>query len=137
MPEKSPDQLSLAEAKAELKRLAKEIAEHDRRYHRQDAPTISDAEYDALRMRNAAIEDRFPELVLARFAVAAGGGGTQEKFGKVQHRVPMLSLANAFAMRMLREFLGRIRRFLNLPDDAEIEVTAEPKIDGLVDFAAL
>ena len=65
MPEKSPDQLSLAEAKAELKRLAKEIAEHDVRYHSEDAPTISDADYDKLRMRNAAIEARFPELVLA------------------------------------------------------------------------
>ncbi len=131
MPEKSPDQLSLAEAKAELKRLAKEIAEHDERYHGQDAPTISDAEYDALRKRNAALEDRFPELVLASSPSKRVGAAPQEKFGKVQHRVPMLSLGNAFEDGDVVEFLGRVRRFLNLPEATEIEVTAEPKIDGL------
>lgn len=131
MPEKSPDQLSLAEAKAELKRLAKEITEHDERYHGQDAPTISDAEYDALRKRNAALEDRFPELVLASSPSKRVGAAPQEKFGKVQHRVPMLSLGNAFEDGDVAEFLGRVRRFLNLPEATEIEVTAEPKIDGL------
>lgn len=131
MPEKSPDQLSLAEAKAELKRLAKEIAEHDERYHGQDAPTISDAEYDELRKRNAALEDRFPELVLASSPSKRVGAAPQEKFGKVQHRVPMLSLGNAFDDSEVAEFLGRVRRFLNLPEATEIEVTAEPKIDGL------
>ena len=131
MPEKSPDQLSLAEAKAELKRLAKEIAEHDERYHGQDAPTISDAEYDALRLRNAAIEERFPEFVLAETPSKRVGAAPQEKFGKVQHRVPMLSLGNAFQEKEITEFLGRVRRFLNLPEATEIEVTAEPKIDGL------
>lgn len=131
MPEKSPDQLSLADAKAELKRLAKEIAEHDERYHGQDAPTISDADYDKLRLRNAAIEERFPELVLAETPSKRVGAAPQEKFGKVQHRVPMLSLGNAFADSEVAEFLGRVRRFLNLPEGAEIEVTAEPKIDGL------
>jgi DNA ligase (NAD+) len=131
MPEKSPDQLSLAEAKAELKRLAKEIAEHDERYHGQDAPTISDAEYDELRLRNAAIEERFPELVLAETPSKRVGAAPQEKFGKVQHRVPMLSLGNAFQEKEITEFLGRVRRFLNLPEATEIEVTAEPKIDGL------
>ena len=112
MPEKSPDQLSLAEAKAELKRLAKEIAEHDERYHGQDAPTITDAEYDALRKRNAALEDRFPELVLASSPSQRVGSAPQEKFGKVQHRVPMLSLGNAFEDGDVAEFLGRVRRFL-------------------------
>ncbi len=131
MPEKSPDQLSLAEAKAELKRLAREIAEHDERYHGQDAPTISDAEYDDLRKRNAALEDRFPELVLASSPSKRVGAAPQEKFGKVQHRVPMLSLGNAFEDSEVAEFLGRVRRFLNLPETTEIEVTAEPKIDGL------
>lgn len=131
MPEKSPDQLSLAEAKAELKRLAKEIAEHDERYHGQDAPKVSDAEYDELRKRNAALEDRFPELVLASSPSKRVGAAPQEKFGKVQHRVPMLSLSNAFEDGEVAEFLGRIRRFLNLPEATEIEVTAEPKIDGL------
>ena len=131
MPEKSPDHLSLAEAAAELKRLAMEIAEHDVRYHSQDAPTISDAEYDQLRIRNAAIEARFPELVLAETPSQRVGAAPQEKFGKVQHRVPMLSLSNAFADGDVEEFLGRVRRFLNLPETIEIEVTAEPKIDGL------
>ncbi len=131
MPEKSPDQLNLAEAKAELKRLAREIAEHDERYHGRDAPTISDAEYDALRKRNAALEDLFPELVLASSPSKRVGTAPQEKFGKVQHRVPMLSLSNAFEDSDVAEFLGRVRRFLNLPETTEIEVTAEPKIDGL------
>ena len=131
MPEKSPDQLSLAEAKAELKRLAAEIAEHDVRYHGEDAPTISDAEYDKLRLRNAALEERFPELVLADTPSKRVGAAPQEKFGKVQHRVPMLSLGNAFHEKEITEFLGRVRRFLNLPEATEIEVTAEPKIDGL------
>lgn len=131
MVEKSPDQLSLAEAKAELKRLAAEISEHDVRYHSQDVPTISDAEYDKLRLRNAAIEDRFPELVLASSPSKRVGAAPQEKFGKVQHRVPMLSLANAFDDADVTEFLGRVRRFLHLPETTEIEVTAEPKIDGL------
>src|SRR3990170_4043076 len=131
MPEKSPDQLSLAEAKAELKRLAIEIAEHDVRYHSEDAPTISDAEYDKLRLRNAAIEERFPELVLAETPSKRVGAAPQEKFGKVQHRVPMLSLGNAFDEKAVTEFLGRIRRFLNLQEATEIEITAEPKIDGL------
>jgi DNA ligase (NAD+) len=131
MPEKSPEQLSLAEAKAELKRLAAEIAEHDERYHGQDAPTISDAEYDALRHRNAALEDRFPELVLADTPSKRVGAAPQEKFGKIRHRVPMLSLANAFEDSEVTDFLGRVRRFLNLPEATEIEVTAEPKIDGL------
>ena len=131
MLEKSPDQLSLAEAKVELKRLAREIAEHDERYHGQDAPTISDAEYDGLRKRNAALEDRFPELVLASSPSKRVGAAPQEKFGKVQHRVPMLSLGNAFDDSEVVEFLGRVKRFLNLPEGTEIEVTAEPKIDGL------
>ena len=131
MAEKSPDQLSLAEAKAELKRLAAEISEHDVRYHSQDAPTISDAEYDKLRLRNAALEERFPELVLSDSPSKRVGAAPQEKFGKVQHRVPMLSLGNAFDDEDVAEFLGRVRRFLNLPEATEIEVTAEPKIDGL------
>jgi DNA ligase (NAD+) len=131
MAEKSPDQLSLAEAKAELKRLAAEISEHDVRYHSQDAPTISDAEYDKLRLRNAALEERFPELVLSDSPSKRVGAAPQEKFGKVQHRVPMLSLGNAFDDENVAEFLGRVRRFLNLPEATEIEVTAEPKIDGL------
>ena len=118
-------------AAAELKRLAAEIAEHDKRYHGDDAPTISDADYDALRKRNAALEEQFPELALANSPSKSVGAAPQKKFGKVQHRVPMLSLANAFEDSDVEEFLGRVRRFLNLGEGTEIEVTAEPKIDGL------
>ncbi len=128
---KEVEKLSVTEAAAELKRLAAEIAEHDERYHGQDAPIISDAEYDQLRLRNAAIEERFPELAVSDTPSKKVGAAPQEKFGKVRHRVPMLSLANAFADDDVAEFLGRVRRFLNLAEDAEVEVTAEPKIDGL------
>jgi DNA ligase (NAD+) len=123
--------LSPKEAAAELKRLAAEIAEHDNRYYQQDEPTISDADYDTLRKRNAELEAAFPELILASSPSNVVGAAPQEKFGKIQHRVPMLSLANAFADEDVDEFLGRVRRFLNLAPEAEIDVTAEPKIDGL------
>jgi DNA ligase (NAD+) len=124
-------ELTPRQAAAELKRLAAEIAGHDKRYYQQDEPTISDAEYDELRKRNAALEAQFPELVLANSPSKSVGAAPQEKFGKVLHRVPMLSLGNAFDDSDVEEFLGRVRRFLNLATDAEIEVTAEPKIDGL------
>ena len=114
-----------------MERLAAEIAKHDVRYHQQDAPTISDAAYDKLRQRNAALEERFPELVLADTPSKRVGAAPQEKFGKVQHRVPMLSLANGFSDEDVTDFLGRVRRFLNVPETTEIEVTSEPKIDGL------
>jgi DNA ligase (NAD+) len=123
--------LTPKEAAAELKRLAVEIAEHDKRYYQQDAPTISDADYDTLRKRNAELEAAFPELILASSPSNVVGAAPQEKFGKIQHRVPMLSLANAFADEDVYEFLGRVRRFLNLAPGADVEVTAEPKIDGL------
>jgi len=128
---KAAAQLSESEAKAELARLAKEIAEHDRRYYQHDAPTISDAAYDALRQRNAEIEARFPQLVRPDSPTHRVGAGPAEKFGKIKHRVPMLSLANGFSEEDVTDFLGRIRRFLNLGEDEVIEVTAEPKIDGL------
>jgi DNA ligase (NAD+) len=123
--------LTPKEAAAELKRLAVEIAEHDKRYYQQDAPTISDADYDTLRKRNAELEAAFPELILASSPSNVVGAAPQEKFGKIQHRLPMLSLANAFADEDVGEFLGRVRRFLNLAPGADVEVTAEPKIDGL------
>ena len=98
----------------------------------EDAPTISDAEYDKLRLRNAAIEERFPELVLAETPSKRVGAAPQEKFGKVQHRVPMLSLGNAFDEKAKsRNFWAGSGGFCNLPEATEIEVTAEPKIDGL------
>ncbi|GAA2875542.1 DNA ligase (NAD+) [Aminobacter niigataensis] len=131
MSEKSVDSLSEAEAAAELARLAEEIAGHDLRYHADDAPTISDADYDALRRRNLAIEQRFPQLVREDSPSKSVGAAVSEKFGKVAHVVPMLSLDNAFADEDVSEFVGRIRRFLRLGADEPVVITAEPKIDGL------
>src|SRR3954469_18767822 len=128
---KPVDKLSSAEAQKELDRLAREIAEHDRRYYLQDAPSISDADYDALRRRNADIEARFPLLVRPDSPSHRVGARASEKFGKVVHRVPMLSLDNAFSDEDVADFLGRVRRFLGLKEEDEIAVTAEPKIDGL------
>jgi DNA ligase (NAD+) len=123
--------LNEAQAKAELKRLAAEIAAHDRRYYQQAAPTISDGQYDALRLRNEAIERRFPALVRtdspSRRVGARPGGG----FAKVRHTVPMLSLANAFADNEVTDFVKRVRRLLALDPDAPLAFTVEPKIDGL------
>ncbi len=123
--------LSEAEAKAELKRLAAEIAHHDQLYYRKDAPEISDAEYDALRERNAAIEARFPALRRPDSPSDRVGAAPVEAFGKVRHAVPMLSLGNAFDEEEVADFMGRVRRFLGLGAEATIEVVAEPKIDGL------
>src|SRR5947208_13539810 len=88
--------LSEAQARAELKRLASEIAAHDRRYYQEDAPAVTDAEYDALRRRNAAIEARFPDLVLQESPSTRLGAAPARGFAKVRHRLPMLSLGNAF-----------------------------------------
>ncbi|RWK58789.1 NAD-dependent DNA ligase LigA [Mesorhizobium sp.] len=131
MPEKSVDSLSESEAVSELKRLAEEIAAHDQRYHAEDAPTISDAAYDALRRRNLAIEQRFPALVREDSPSRKVGAAVSEKFRKIVHAVPMLSLDNAFADADVIDFVGRIRRFLRLGADAPLAMTAEPKIDGL------
>src|SRR3990172_1541488 len=128
---KPVEKLSKAEAKAELQRLAAEIAHHDQLYYRKDAPEISDAEYDELRVRNAAIEARFPELRRADSPSARVGAAPVEAFGKVRHAVPMLSLGNAFQDEEVADFIGRVRRFLALAEQAAIEVVAEPKIDGL------
>jgi DNA ligase (NAD+) len=125
------DDLTEAQAKAELLRLAREIAEHDRRYYQDDAPSVSDAEYDALRQRNAAIEARFPGLVRADSPSRRVGAAPAGRFAKVRHSVPMLSLDNAFSDDDVREFAARIRRFLRLPEDERLVFTAEPKIDGL------
>src|SRR5262245_61116706 len=124
------EDLTEAQAKQELARLAKEIAAHDRRYYQDDAPTVSDAEYDELRRRNNAIEARFPELIRADSPAHRVGAEPAQKFAKVRHAVPMLSLNNAFDEQDVRDFADRIRRFLKLGDDA-IAFTAEPKIDGL------
>ncbi|WP_088346986.1 MULTISPECIES: NAD-dependent DNA ligase LigA [Rhodomicrobium] len=123
--------LTADEAAAEHRRLAAEMAEHNRSYYAEDAPTISDAAYDELRARLLAIEDEYPELTAFDSPSQTVGAAPSEKFAKVVHRVPMLSLGNVFAEDELREFLDRIRRFLRLGPDDELEVTAEPKIDGL------
>ncbi|MDB5733506.1 MAG: ligA [Alphaproteobacteria bacterium] len=128
---KAVDKLTSAEAEKELDKLARDIAEHDRRYHAEDAPTISDADYDALRRRNAGIEAKFPLLVRADSPSHRVGAKASERFAKVTHRLPMLSLDNAFSDEDVADFLGRVRRFLGLQDEDEIAVTAEPKIDGL------
>ena len=128
---KAVEKLTSAEAEKELDRLAKEIARHDRAYHGADAPEISDAEYDALRRRNAQIEERFPLSVRADSPSHRVGAKASDKFAKVKHRVAMLSLDNAFSDEDVGDFLGRVRRFLGLKDDEDIAVTAEPKIDGL------
>lgn len=125
------DDLTEEQAREELARLAGEIMEHDRRYYAEDAPTISDAEYDALRRRNLAIEQAFPHLVREDSPSKRVGAKPVEKFEKVRHRVPMLSLDNAFSDDDVVDFVGRIRRYLRLDPDAPLEFTAEPKIDGL------
>ncbi|MFK5981136.1 MAG: NAD-dependent DNA ligase LigA [Rhizobiaceae bacterium] len=127
----SVDELDEALAKAELKRLAAEIARHDERYYAEDAPEISDAEYDKLRRRNLAIEQLFPELVREDSPSSRVGFAVLDKFEKVAHAIPMLSLDNAFSDEDVREFDARIRRFLKLGDDTVLSMTAEPKIDGL------
>ena len=126
-----PAKLTEAQAKAELKRLATEISAHDKRYYQQDAPTVTDAEYDVLRQRNAAIEARFPGLVRADSPSKRVGAAPTGKFKKVRHALPMLSLDNAFAEQDVVDFVARIRRFLKLSDDENLAFSAEPKIDGL------
>ncbi len=128
---KDVEMLSRDEAAAELARLAREIARHDRLYYEKDAPVISDAAYDALRRRNAAIEARFPDLVRPDSPSLRVGARPAEGFAKVVHTVPMLSLDNVFTDEEVREFDARVRRFLRWPEDQPLEYTAEPKIDGL------
>jgi DNA ligase (NAD+) len=125
------DKLSFEDAQAEHDTLGREIAEHDRRYYEEDAPSISDADYDTLRRRYEALEERFPELKSADSLTQQVGAKASEKFAKIRHRVPMLSLANAFADAEVEDFVERIRRFLHLKPEAPLAFTAEPKIDGL------
>ena len=125
------EELSPEAAMEELAELARAIAEADVAYHQADAPKISDADYDALKRRNAAIEARFPELRRPDSPSARVGAAPAEGFAKVRHARPMLSLENAFAEGDVAEFAERIRRFLNLGPDEPLAFTAEPKIDGL------
>jgi DNA ligase (NAD+) len=132
-PKSSPDvaNLTKAQAKVEHKRLTLEIERHDKAYYQDDAPKISDAEYDRLRQRFNAIEARFPEFVSSESPSQKVGAAPSGKFKKVRHAVPMLSLDNAFAEEDVLDFVGRIRRFLKLADGDGINFSAEPKIDGL------
>jgi DNA ligase (NAD+) len=129
--------LSEEEARAELARLAEEIRRHDRLYYSDAAPEISDAEYDELRRRNSAIEAHFPELIRDDSPSRRVGSAPAAGFAKVTHRVPMLSLDNAFEEQEARDFFARVRNFFSGPQDRErvaedrIEIMAEPKIDGL------
>ncbi|WOH67704.1 NAD-dependent DNA ligase LigA [Bradyrhizobium sp. BWA-3-5] len=122
--------LTKAQAKVEHMRLALELEGHDRRYYQEDAPSVSDAEYDALRQRFNAIEARFPEFVTSDSPSQKVGAAPSGRFKKVRHALPMLSLDNAFAEQDVLDFVGRIERFLKLSDD-KIDFSAEPKIDGL------
>ena len=123
--------LTETEAAAELERLARDIAVHDALYYRQESPAVTDAEYDALKRRNAAIEARFPELVRPDSPSLRVGAPPSTQFAPVEHRVPMLSLGNAFSEAEVEEFVARVRRFLRLADEEPLAFTAEPKIDGL------
>src|SRR6476620_1557956 len=122
--------LTKAQAKVEHMRLALELEGHDKRYYQEDAPSVPDAEYDALRQRFSAIEKRFPEFVSADSPSQKVGAAPSGRFKKVRHALPMLSLDNAFAEQDVLDFVGRIERFLKLSDD-KIDFSAEPKIDGL------
>jgi DNA ligase (NAD+) len=130
-PSPDSDTLTEQEAAPELERLAREIAHHDRLYHQKDAPEITDAEYDALRRRNAAIEARFPQLIRADSPSQRVGEAPEAGFAKLRHRVPMLSLDNAMNAEEFAEFCARARRFVGLATDAPLAFVAEPKIDGL------
>ncbi len=120
-----------AEATAELAVLAEKIAAANVAYYAEDAPTISDADYDALWQRNLAIEQRFPKLVRTDSPTRQVGVAVQEKFQKITHAVPMLSLDNAFNDEDVADFANRVRRFLKIADEQSVLFTAEPKIDGL------
>ena len=120
-----------AQAAERLEWLAQEIARHDRLYHTDDAPEISDADYDALMRENATLEARFPQLVREDSPSRQVGAAPATFLAKVPHALPMLSLDNGFSDEEVADFLARVRRFLSLGDDAELAVTAEPKIDGL------
>ncbi len=125
------DAMTERQAAREHARLEVEIKKHDEAYYAKDAPTVSDADYDALRLRYNAIEAKFPDLRTLDSLSRKVGVAPSRGFAKVRHAVPMLSLDNAFSNEDVADFVGRIQRFLNLKPDEEIAFTAEPKIDGL------
>ncbi len=123
--------LTKQQAIGELKRLAEAMAQADIAYHQNDAPEISDAEYDALKKRNSEIETLFPDLKRSNSPSNKVGAPVSSGFSKVKHAVAMMSLGNAFTDDDVIEFDARIRKFLNFKDEQPLEYTAEPKIDGL------
>ncbi len=123
--------LTAQEAAQELAFLATEVAKHDAAYHQNDAPEITDAAYDELRKRNEAIEAAFPDLVRDDSPTKRVGFAVADGFKKVTHRVPMLSLGNAFSDEDLADFVGRARKFFPSETGNDLVFTAEPKIDGL------
>ncbi len=125
------ENLTPEQAERELEYLAYEIARHDRRYYQEDAPSIYDSTYDALRARNLAIEVRFPQLKRDDSPSDKVGAAPVSKFSKVIHSVPMLSLGNAFNDEDVVDFSGKVRRFLKIADEVSLPITAEPKIDGV------
>ena len=127
----SVEDMTPRQAKREHARLEAEIRQHDERYYQKDAPTVSDAEYDALRRRYEAIEAKFPELQTLESLSRKVGAAPARGFAKVRHAVPMLSLQNAFDAEEVQDFVDRIRRFLSLKEDEPLAFMAEPKIDGL------
>src|SRR3954468_10907934 len=136
MAKRSSDEIAAADltekqARAEHARLHGEISAHDKRYYDDDAPTVTDAEYDALRKRYGEIERRFPALRTADSLTLKVGVAPSGRFAKVRHALPMLSLDNAFSAEDITKFVERIRRFLKIPPEDELAFTAEPKIDGL------
>ncbi|MGB5868977.1 MAG: NAD-dependent DNA ligase LigA [Albidovulum sp.] len=128
---KAVEDLSLAEARVEHARLAAEVSAANLAYHGKDAPEISDADFDALKRRLMAIEGHFPELAALASPTSTVGAPVMDGFGKVTHAVAMLSLANAFDNQDVMEFADRVRSFLSIPAEKALEMTAEPKIDGL------
>ncbi len=116
-----------ADARTEYVRLGAEIAHHDALYYREDAPEISDADYDALRRRYEALEKAHPEFVTDKSLSRRVGAAPSEKFAKVRHKVPVLSLGNVFADSDVEEFVARVRRFLGLAADSPLAMTAEPQ----------
>ncbi|MFO1209170.1 MAG: NAD-dependent DNA ligase LigA [Amaricoccus sp.] len=125
------EELTPEQAEEELATLAAALGKANLAYHQADAPTISDADYDALKRRNALIEAAFPELKRADSPSEQVGAAPSEAFAKVRHARPLYSIENAFAAEEVGEFVERIRRFLGLPEEAPLAFTAEPKIDGL------
>jgi len=127
----APRKPSVEAAREEIDRLSREISEHDAHYYQKDAPVISDAAYDALRVRLTELEDQFPELVMVDSPSQRVGAAPSEKFAKARHLKPMLSLGNAFSEQDVAEFVERVRRFFKLDPTAPVEMVCEPKIDGL------